>query len=84
MIESSILVPKSNIPATGSFRKTPETAATWKQYSGRKLDRFFPVDFCQLLVLSGRNRQKSLEKIRKFSGRNTAAEKSQELPGSGC
>jgi hypothetical protein len=40
---------------TGSFRKTPEIAGTWKQYSDRKLPGFFPVDSCQLPVLSGRN-----------------------------
>jgi hypothetical protein len=41
---------------TGSCRKTPEIAGTWKQYSDRKLSGFFPVGFCQIPVLSGRNR----------------------------
>jgi hypothetical protein len=31
---------------TGSFRKTPEIAGTWKQYSDWKLAGFFPVDSC--------------------------------------
>jgi len=42
---------------TGSFRTTPEIAGKWKQYSDRKLSGFFPVDSCQLPVLSGRNWQ---------------------------
>ena len=41
---------------TGSCRKTPEIDGTWKQYFGRKLSRFFPMDSCQLPVLSDRNR----------------------------
>jgi hypothetical protein len=41
---------------TRSCRKTPKIAGIWKQYSDRKLPGFFPVDSCQLLVLSGRNR----------------------------
>jgi hypothetical protein len=32
-----------------------EIAGTWKQYSGRKLSGFFPVDSCQFSVLSYRN-----------------------------
>ncbi len=40
---------------TGSCRKTPEIAETWKQYSNRVLSRFFPVDSCELPVISGRN-----------------------------
>ncbi len=47
---------------TGSCKKTPEVAGTWKQYSGRKLSGFFPVDSCQLPVLSGRNQPKISEK----------------------
>jgi hypothetical protein len=39
---------------TGSCRKIPEIAGTWKQYSERKLSGFFLVYFCQILVLSGR------------------------------
>ncbi len=40
---------------TVSCRKTLEIAETWKQYSGRKLSEFFPVDSCQLPVVSFRN-----------------------------
>jgi hypothetical protein len=47
---------------TGSFRKTPEIAETWKQYSDRKLSGFFPVDSCQLPVLSGRNQPEIIGK----------------------
>ncbi len=47
---------------TGSCRKTPEIAETWKQYSDRKLSGFCPADSCQLSVLSGRNRAKSIGK----------------------
>jgi hypothetical protein len=50
------------IPATGSCRKTPEIAGTSKQYSDRKSSGFFPVYFCQLPVLSGRNRPEILGK----------------------
>jgi hypothetical protein len=42
---------------------------------------FFPVDSCQLPVLSDRNRPEIIGKIRKISGRNTASTKSLELPG---
>jgi hypothetical protein len=34
----------------------------WKQYSGWKLSRFFPVDSCQLPVCFDRNRLKIIEK----------------------
>jgi len=34
----------------------------WKQCSGRKFSGFFQVDFCQLPVLSGRNRLKIITK----------------------
>ncbi len=47
---------------TGSCRKTPETAGTWKQYSDRKLSGFFPVNSRQILVLSGRNRPEIIRK----------------------
>ncbi len=47
---------------TGSCRKTPEIAGTWKQYSDRKLSEFFPVDSCQIPVLSGRNRPEIIRK----------------------
>jgi hypothetical protein len=47
---------------TGSFRKTPEIAGTWKQYSDRKLSGLFPVDSCQLPVLSWRNRPEIIGK----------------------
>jgi hypothetical protein len=50
------------IPATGSCRKTPEVSGKWKQYSDRKLSGFFPVDSCQLLVLSDRNRPETIGK----------------------
>ncbi len=66
------------ILAIRSCRKTPETAGAWKQYFERKLSEFFPVDSCQLPVLSGRNQP---EIIGKISGRNTASIKSAELPG---
>jgi len=49
---------------TVSCRKTQEIAGTWKQYSARKLSRFFPVDSCQLPLLSG---SKQLEIIDKNS-----------------
>jgi hypothetical protein len=46
--------------------------------------RIFPVDSCQLPVLSGKNRPKITgKKIRKIYGRNTASTKSPELPGTG-
>ncbi len=61
-----------------SGHRTPqEIAGTWKQYSNRKLSGFFPMNSCQLPVLSDRNRP---EIIGKFSGRNTASTKS---PGTG-
>ncbi len=47
---------------TVSFRKTPEIAGTWKQYSGRKLPGFFPVVSYQLPVLSGRNKPEIIAK----------------------
>jgi hypothetical protein len=50
------------ILATGSCRKTPEIAGTWKQYSDRKLSRFFPVDIYPLPVLSGMNRPEIIGK----------------------
>ncbi len=71
------ILPMSMIPATGSCRKTPEIAGTWKQYSDRKLSRFFPLDPFQLPVLSDRSWP---EIIGKISARNTA---STELPGTG-
>jgi hypothetical protein len=37
----------------------------WKQYSGRKLSEFFPVDSCQLPVRSERNRSEIIGKISK-------------------
>ncbi len=49
----------------------------------REIFRFFPVDSCQLPVLSGRKRAESIGKIRKISGRTTASTKSPELPGTG-
>jgi hypothetical protein len=52
----------------GSFRKTPAITGTWKQYFDWELSGFFPVDSCQILVLSGRN---------------SASKKSPELPGTG-
>ncbi len=69
-------IPRSMIPATGSremlkersgkvtgsFRKTPEIAGTWRQYSDRKLSGFFPVDSCQFPVLSGRNQPEIIKK----------------------
>ncbi len=69
-------LPRSMILATGSrrilqercgkitvsYRKAPKIAGTWKQYSGRKIFGFFPVDSYQLLVLSGRNRPEIIEK----------------------
>jgi hypothetical protein len=59
---------------TGSSRKTPEITGTWKQYSHRKMTRFFPVDSCQLPVP---------EIVGKISGQNTASTKSSELSGTG-
>jgi hypothetical protein len=47
---------------TGSCRKTPEIAGTWKQYSDPELSGFFPVDSCQLPMLSGKNRPKITRK----------------------
>jgi hypothetical protein len=47
---------------TGSCRKTPEIARKWKQYSDWKLSRFCPVDYCQIPVLSGRNRPEIIRK----------------------
>jgi hypothetical protein len=47
---------------TESCRKTPEIAGTWKQYSGRKLSGFFPVNSCQLPVLFDRNRPEIIGK----------------------
>ncbi len=71
------------IPTTGSCRKIPEIAGTWKQYSDRKLSGFVPVNSCQLPLLSSRNRPEIIGKIRKFSVRNTACTKSPELLGTG-
>jgi hypothetical protein len=34
---------------TGSGRKTPEIAGTWKQYSGRKFFGLFPIISVQFL-----------------------------------
>jgi hypothetical protein len=48
--------PRSMISATGSSRKVPEIAGTWKQYFGRNFLGFFLVDYYQHLVLSSRNR----------------------------
>jgi hypothetical protein len=50
------------IPATGSCRKTPEITGTWKQYPDWNLSGFFPMDSCQLSVLSGRNRPEIIGK----------------------
>jgi len=47
---------------TASFRKASDIAGTWKQYSGQKFFGFFPVDPCQIPVLSGRNQAKSIGK----------------------
>jgi hypothetical protein len=47
---------------TGSSRKTQDIAGTWKQYCDRKLPGFFPVDSCQLPVLSGKNRPEIIGK----------------------
>jgi hypothetical protein len=48
------------IPATGSYKKIPEIAGIWKQYSGRKLSGFFPVDSCAFRQeLAGNHRKKS-------------------------
>jgi hypothetical protein len=52
---------------TGSCRKTPEIAGTWKQYSDRKMCGFFPMDACQIPVLSGRNRSEIIRKNPKIS-----------------
>ena len=69
-------MPRSMIPATGSrgilqersgkvtgsWRKAPEIAGTWKQYSHRKFLGFFPVNSDQFPVLSGRNRSEIIGK----------------------
>jgi hypothetical protein len=44
---------EKNVPGqevrTGSGRKTPEIAGTWKQYSGRKFFGLFPIISGQFL-----------------------------------
>ncbi|CAF4115279.1 unnamed protein product [Rotaria socialis] len=69
LISADIVSPMSNIPTTGSrrilqkicgkvaisCRKTWKITGTWKQYSGQKYGRTFPVDSCQAPVLSARN-----------------------------
>jgi hypothetical protein len=52
---SRVILQERRGKVTGSSRKTPEIAGTWKQYSDRKLSGFFPLDSCQLPVLSDRN-----------------------------
>jgi len=48
---------------TGSCRKTPEIDGTWKQYSGRKVPAFFPVNPDYFLALSYRKRSEKSKKI---------------------
>ena len=48
-----------------SGRNTPEVTGTWKQYSGRKISGFFPVNSDHFPVLS---RQKLVGNNRKKSG----------------
>ncbi|CAF3495681.1 unnamed protein product [Rotaria socialis] len=69
LIPADIVSPMSNIPTTGSrrilqkicgkvaisCRKTWKITGTWKQHSGKKYGRTFPVDSCQAAVLSSRN-----------------------------
>jgi hypothetical protein len=76
-------LPRSMIPATGSCRKTPKIAGTWKQYSERKFSGFFRWMPDNFLYLSAGTDRKSPEKIRKISGRNIASTKSMELRGTG-
>ena len=66
----SMSIPMSNVPVsgsrgnlqerswkvTGSCRKAPEIAGTWKQYSERKFSDFFPVNSSQFPAVSSRNR----------------------------
>ncbi len=87
-------MPRSMIPATGSRgkdpRKSPDPAGKHRKSlehgssipTGNCPDffRWIPVNFLCFPAGTGR---KSSEKIRKFSGRNTASTKSPELPGTG-
>jgi hypothetical protein len=67
------MIPKSKIPAAGSCRKTPEIPGTGSSISAENCPDFFPMDSCQLPVHFDRNRLEIIEKVRKFSGRNTTA-----------
>ncbi len=69
-------IPRTKIPAiiscgilqercgkvTVSRGKAPEIPRKWKQYSGRKFFGIFPVNSCQLPVLSGRKRSEIIRK----------------------
>jgi len=75
--------PKSKIPATQSCRKYagkgPYSAGKHRKFleNGSSIPAgSYPVDFCPLPVLSGRNRSK---KIREISGWNTAYKNSPEI-----
>jgi hypothetical protein len=52
---SRVILQERRGKLTGSCRKTPKIAGTWKQYSDRKSSGFFPLDSSQLPVLSDRN-----------------------------
>jgi hypothetical protein len=49
------------IPATGSCRKTPEIAGTWKQYSDWNSSGFFLVGSCAFRQEPAGNHQKKSE-----------------------
>jgi hypothetical protein len=66
---------------TRACRKTPEIAGTWKQYSDWKLFGFFPMDSCQLPVLSDRNQPEIIGKNPKIFRPQYCFHKSPELPG---
>ncbi len=75
-ILSFITYPRTKIPATISCgilqercrkvtvsrRKPPEIPRKWKQYSAQKFFGLFPVNSCQLPVLSGRKRSEITKK----------------------
>ncbi len=78
-ILSNSSLPMSMVPDTGSreiLQESTENRRNMEAVFRPEIFRIFPADFCQLPVLSGRNRAESIEKI---PGRNTASTKSPEL-----